>query len=117
MLTAEKKILIIVQVYNQLVKISKKILDTVDKKNKETRTLFKSLYKHRNHLLTCLKLGIPYHNNDSERPLRHNKNKLKINGGFRTVQGAIQYANFLSVYHTAKRRNLNPYQSIFALLS
>lgn len=113
---AEKKILIITQLYNQLAGICKTILEKVDDQYSETKKLFKSLYQHRNHLLTCLKLGIPFHNNDSERPLRHNKNKLKINGGFRTVRGAIQYANFMSVYHTARRRNINAYEAIYKLI-
>jgi transposase len=110
-----QKVVIINQLYQELIQMCEQMKDQTDKQCHETKNLFKDLWKYRNHLLTCLVYGVPFHNNDSERPLRHVKNQLKVNGGFRSDRGAEQYARFMSVYHTAKRRRLNPYDALYAL--
>jgi transposase len=108
----EQKIYIIEQLYKQLIKVHQQ---GIGAKQKHTHTFFKQLWKSRNYILTCLKQGVPFHNNDSERPLRHIKNQLKISG-FRSLAGAEQYANFMSVYHTARRRKLSVYDTFSAFL-
>ena len=104
--------LIVNQLYDQL----EGCYDQIDKVGTETKRLLKSLRTQKSHILPCLILGIPHHNNDSERPLRHVKNHMKISG-FRSMEGAEQYAAYMSVYHTAKRRGLNPYQHIRSIIT
>ena len=105
-LPVKQKILTIKQLYNQLTNLIESAINTLDKKHKETLAFFKQMNKHKHKILTCLKFEVPHHNNDSERPLRHSKNKMKISGCFRSTKSAQMYANYISVYHTAKRRNL-----------
>lgn len=113
---ADQKIMIIKQLYKQLTKLINKALNSLGEKQKETKTFFKQMHKHRGKIITCLKFGVPHHNNDSERPLRHSKNKLKISGCFRSLKGAQMYSNFISVYHTSKRRNLDFFPTLKLLI-
>jgi len=47
--------------------------------------------------------GVPHHNNASEAAVRILKVKTKVSGGFRTQDGADEYAVFHSITDTAKK--------------
>ena len=46
----------------------------------------------------------PFSNNEAERDLRMGKLRQKISGGFRSMQGACDFANLRSVIATARKR-------------
>ena len=53
----------------------------------------------------------------SEKDLRICKNRQKMAGGFRNSVGRQMYCDILSFVETVKRRGLNVFQSIAALIS
>lgn len=60
---------------------------------------------------------VPFTNNDAERDLRMMKCKQKISGGFRTTQGAEQFARIRGFISTIRKRGfnvLNALQSVFS---
>jgi len=61
--------------------------------------------------------AVPFTNNDAERDLRMMKCKQKISGGFRTTQGAEQFARIRGFISTIRKQGLsiiNSIQSIFS---
>ena len=85
---------------------------------KEEKALLKRLVKYRDsHLLFLYDFGIPYSNNRSEKDLRICKNRQKMAGGFRTAAGREMYCNIMSLIETMKRRGLNIFQGIIALMN
>ena len=55
--------------------------------------------------------------NDAERDLRMMKCKQKVSGGFRTSQGAEQFARIRGFISTVRKRGLNAFSSIQAIFS
>lgn len=85
---------------------------------KEEKALLKRLEKYRaNHLLFLYDFRIPYSNNRSEKDLRICKNRQKMAGGFRTAAGRQMYCNIMSLIETMKRRGINIFQGIIALMN
>lgn len=74
------------------------------------------VYKE-NHLLFLHDFAVPYSNNMSEKDLRICKNRQKMSGGFRTEQGRRMYCDIMSFVETLKRKKLNIFQSITALIN
>ena len=70
-----------------------------------------------NHLYFIEDFEVPFDDNLSERDLRIFKNKTKISGGFRTMNGAKSYVNALSIVKTSIKRNINPFSSIKAIFN
>lgn len=61
--------------------------------------------------------AVPFTNNDAERDLRMMKCKQKVSGGFRTAQGAEQFARIRGFISTVRKQGfnvLNALQSIFS---
>jgi hypothetical protein len=59
----------------------------------------------------------PFTNNEAERDLRKMKCKQKISGGFRSIQGAEQFARirrFISTIRKQRFNVLNSIQSVFS---
>lgn len=84
---------------------------------KEEKTLLNRLKKYKeNHLLFLYDFQIHYSNNISEKDLRLCKNRQKMAGGFRTASGREMYCKIMSFIETVKRRGLNIFQSIIALM-
>lgn len=75
--------------------------------------LRKRLIKYKDNQLYFIKdFDISFDNNAVERDLRMIKNKTKISGGFRSLDGAIIYADMMSITKTSIKRKINPMLSI-----
>lgn len=85
---------------------------------KEEKALLNRLEKYKeNHLLFLHDFAVPYSNNMSEKDLRMCKNRQKMAGGFRTEKGRQMYCDIMSFVETIKRKKLNIFQSISALIN
>lgn len=83
----------------------------------EEKKLLNRLVKYKaNHLLFLYDFRVHYSNNMSEKDLRICKNRDKMAGGFRNASGREMYCRIMSFIETVKRRGLNIYQSIIALM-
>ncbi len=60
---------------------------------------------------------VPFTNNDAERDLRMMKCKQKISGGFRSTQGAKQFARIRGFISTVRKKNLSVLHSIQSIFS
>lgn len=84
---------------------------------KEEKTLLNRLEKYKeNHLLFLNDFAVPFSNNMSEKDLRICKNRQKMAGGFRNDKGRQMYCDIMSFVETVKRKKLNIFQSIVALI-
>ena len=82
-------------------------------RTKKAKPLYNRLLKYKkNHLYFIKNFRVPFDDNLSERDLRIFKNKTKISGGFRSMEGARHYVNALSIIKSSIKRNINPYESI-----
>ncbi len=61
--------------------------------------------------------AVPFTNNDAERDLRMMKCKQKVSGGFRTSQGAEQFARIRGFISTVRKRGFNVLSSIQTIFS
>lgn len=61
--------------------------------------------------------AVPFTNNDAERDLRMMKCKQKISGGFRSSQGAEQFARIRGFISTVRKRGLSIISSIQSIFS
>jgi len=59
----------------------------------------------------------PFDNNQAERDIRPFKVKLKVSGGFRTNDGADNFATVFSVIQTTIKRSANVFNKIKSLFS
>lgn len=85
---------------------------------KEEKKLLNRLVKYKaNHLLFLHDFRVHYSNNMSEKDLRICKNRDKMAGGFRKTSGREMYCRIISFIETVKRRGLNIYHSIMALMA
>jgi transposase len=83
----------------------------------EERLLIKRLGKFKNeHLRFLTDFDVPFDNNGAERDVRMFKGKLKVSGGFRSKDGAKNFAKIASVLSTARKHKLNLYDTIKELL-
>ena len=81
------------------------------------KRLRKRYGKVRDHLFTFLDHPeISADNNSSERELRPTATYRKVTGGFRSLSGANLFAAVRSIIGTAKRRGIDAYQAILAVL-
>lgn len=84
---------------------------------KEEKALLNRLEKYKeNHLLFLHDFAVPFSNNMSEKDLRICKNRQKMAGGFRNEKGRQMYCDIMSFVETVKRKKLNIFQSIIALI-
>lgn len=60
---------------------------------------------------------VPHHNNSSEASIRVLKVKSKVSGGFRTDEGANEFACFHSIAETAKRNGISKFNALYQLIS
>ena len=77
----------------------------------------RGILKVRDYLFTFLtNPHVPYHNNASERGVRKIKIKQKISGGFRTDDGADDYAKLHSIAETAMKNGNSKFNAILAVV-
>jgi len=89
------------------------LLKTQAKDKSETQKQINSFLKARDKIFTFLLYpNVPPDNNGSERAIRNLKVKLKVSQQFKSPQGAKDYAILRSVIDTARKRNLNEFESI-----
>lgn len=103
------------------------ILALANEENKNIKSTFykdksKKLYNRlkkykKNHLYFLKNFEIDFDNNRSEQDLRMFKIKTKVSGGFRSMKGAVHFANTLSIIKTSIKRNINPFESIKAIFN
>lgn len=85
---------------------------------KDFQTLQNGLINCEHYIFTFLEQdGVPHHNNSSEGAIRILKVKTKVSGGFRTENGADEYACFHSIVETAKRNGISKFKALFHLIS
>lgn len=60
---------------------------------------------------------VPFTNNDAERDLRMMKCKQKISGGFRSSQGAAQFARIRGFISTVRKQGFNILSAIRSVFS
>ena len=60
---------------------------------------------------------VPHHNNSSESSIRVLKVKSKVSGGFRTQEGADEFACFHSIAETARRNGISKFNALYQLIS
>ncbi len=78
------------------------------KKRRIGHNLARRLQKHKEGCLRFLTdLRTPFTNNEAERDIRMNKVHEKISGGFRSLQGACNFAGMRSVIVTARKQGWN----------
>lgn len=75
--------------------------------HKEERRLQKRLIKHKSWIFTFMAYpDVPPDNNSSERAIKAAKLKDKVSGGFRSMPGAIRFAQLLSLTQTLRKQKL-----------
>jgi regulator of replication initiation timing/transposase len=88
------------------------------KGEKDFQALQNGLLNCEQYIFTFLEQeGVPHHNNASEGAIRILKVKSKVSGGFRTAEGADEYACFHSIVETAKRNGVSKFETLFRLVS
>ena len=89
------------------------LLETKAKKKSETQKQINSFKKARDKIFTfLLHANIPPDNNGSERAIRNLKVKLKVSQQFKSPQGAKDYATLRSLIDTARKRDMNEFETI-----
>jgi len=104
--------------YDEIIKSGFEVLKTTQSRfyQKEEKKLLNRLKKYRdNHLLFALNFDVPFDNNLSERDLRMVKTKGKVSGCFRSLDGAKNFANLMSIIKSAIKQNLSPHFAISSI--
>lgn len=85
---------------------------------REFQVMQNGLYNCKDYLFTFLaEDDVPPDNNSSERAIRVLKVKGKVSGGFRTPDGADEFACFHSIAETAKRNGIAKFRALYNLIS
>jgi transposase len=78
------------------------------RKNRPAQNLLERFKTYKYDTLRFLRdFAVPFTNNLAEQDLRMMKVKMKISGGFRTLQGAVDFARLRSVVSSARKQGLN----------
>lgn len=82
-------------------------------KNSKGRNLYNRFKDFKDDILRfAFEPGVPFTNNQAERDLRGIKVKLKVSGGFRTLEGGQVYARLLSVIATCRKQNVSAFTQL-----
>jgi transposase-like protein len=92
------------------------LLSTPVIEKSETHKQVKSFTKAKDKIFTfLLDENIPPDNNGSERAIRNIKVKQKVSGQFKSLDGAINYANIRSIIDTARKRTINEFDALVSI--
>ncbi len=92
------------------------IKSTVRKKSKAENLLIR-LKQYRGEITRFIdNFNVPFDNNQAERDVRNIKVKQKVSGGFRTTDGAHDYADTASVIGTVVKHGLSVFHSVKNIL-
>jgi len=95
-----------------------KLLDTQTIPKSETHKQIKSFKKALDKIFTFLLYpNVPPDNNGSERAIRNIKVKQKVSHQYKSPQGAKDYAILRSVIDTARKRDMNEFETIRDIVS
>ena len=84
----------------------------------ETQKQLNSFKKARDKIFTFLLYSnVPPDNNGSKRAIRNLKVKLKVSQQFKSPQGVKDYATLRSLIDTARKRNMNEFETIINIFS
>ena len=98
-------------------RLDKLLNEDVGHFGKDFQTLQNGIIKCRDFLFTFLDHeGVPHHNNASEAAIRILKVKTKVSGGFRTQDGADEFAVFHSIMDTAKKNGKSKFKTLYQLI-
>jgi transposase-like protein len=105
------------EVYELEARLDALLAENLAGKYHKTQAFQSRLIKYRDYILTFLyHERVPPDNNGSERSIRTAKVKMKVSGGFRTMQGAQNFAILRSIIDSAKKNGLNAFDAIFNLV-
>jgi hypothetical protein len=92
------------------------LLSTPVIEKSETHKQVKSFTKAKDKIFTfLLDENIPPDNNGSERAIRNIKVKQGVSGQFKSLDGAINYANIRSIIDTARKRAFNEFDTLVSI--
>lgn len=104
------------KIFNKYDELTEKWLNSLNKRLKgkapekfvEEQRLQRRIAKYKeNHLMFITDFDVPFDNNLAERALRMIKTKVKVSGGFRTEDGADNFAKIRSLIQTVKLQKLS----------
>lgn len=101
--------------YDEIIKLAIKENQSIKSTfyKEKANQLYRRLKRYKeNHLYFIKDFKVRFDNNISEQDLRVYKIKTKVSGCFRSIEGAENYSDILSIIKTSIKRNINPYDSI-----
>jgi len=92
--------------------------DTEQTKQTKSRNLLERFINYRTEITRFSKdFAVPFTNNQAERDIRNAKVKMKVSGGFRSDDGAKNFANISSVIGTAAKQRLSAFKTVSNIFS
>jgi len=87
--------------------------DTGQTKQSKSRNLLERFIRYRAEITRFTKdFAVPFTNNQAERDIRNAKVKMKVSGGFRSDDGAKNFAKISSVISTAAKQGLSAFKTV-----
>lgn len=87
--------------------------DTSQKKQSKSRNLLERFINYRTEITRFSNdFAVPFTNNQAERDIRNTKIKMKVSGGFRSDDGAKNFAKISSVISTAAKHGLSAFKTV-----
>jgi len=92
--------------------------DTEHRKQSKSRNLLDRFVDYRTEITRFAEnFAVPFTNNSAERAIRNTKVKMKVSGGFRSNEGAKNFAKISSVVDTATKQGLSVFKTISNIFS
>ena len=94
------------------------IAQSTTRKKTKAENLLKRLDEYRTEVTRFTEdFAVPFDNNQAERDIRNVKVKQKVTGGHRTFDGAVEYANTMSVLGTAVKFGQSVFNTVRGLFA
>jgi len=92
--------------------------DTGQTKQSKSRNLLERFIRYRTEITRFAHdFAVPFTNNQAERDIRNAKVKMKVSGGFRSDNGAKNFAKISSVISTAAKQGLSAFKTVSDIFS